>query len=135
MNYMFYNALNFDQDLSTLKITGITSTNNINNMLYNTALTTYNYNQLLSGWSAQNVMKSVNLGIVGLNANKTKYGGCTINGLAGIAGYHSLVNSKNWIITDGGLDSCTITGSITYNPAGPLPSFGSTFATLTLNQT
>lgn len=80
-------------------------------------------------------MKSMNLGTVGPNMSPTKYGGCMMNGLAGIAGHNSLTTSKNWILTDGGLDSCAITGNITYNPAGPLPSYGTVLATLTLNQT
>jgi surface protein len=60
MSSLFYGATMFNQDLSTRSITGINSTSNLNNMLQNTALSTYNYNQLLSSWSAQSPISAVN---------------------------------------------------------------------------
>ena len=78
MLMMFLNASAFNQDLSARTMTGVTTAIN---MLTNTALSTYNYNEILHKRSQQGVKSSVSFG-----ASPTQYGGCEINAFAGIAG-------------------------------------------------
>jgi hypothetical protein len=58
---MFYGATSFDQDVSAWSITAVNATSNLQNMWYNTPLSTYHYNQLLIAWAAQNPLASINL--------------------------------------------------------------------------
>ena len=125
MQGMFNNASNFNQDLSTWDVTKVTT---MTNMLNNTALSTYNYNAILNGRSKQNVLNNVVF-----RASPTKYGGCEVNGPAGIAGHNKLISDKGWTITDGGLAGCAVTASVAYVPSTATNT--DVTATLTLNMT
>jgi surface protein len=56
MSHMFFNLRKFNQDLSHRNIEGINAASNLEYMLYNTALSTYNYNAILDSRSKQNVL-------------------------------------------------------------------------------
>ena len=97
-DYMFAEAVSFDQDLSARNMENVRSAYE---MFTNSALSTYNYNEMLHYWSKQNLQGWVNLG-----AFPTKYGGCVANAAIGIAGHNNLSGIFNWNITDGGKDNC-----------------------------
>ena len=97
-NSMFLGASAFNQDLSAWSVTKLMRAYG---MFDNTALSTYNYNEMLDKWSQQNLAVFAVFG-----ANPTKYGGCEVNAAAGIAG-RALLQTKGWIITDGGQAPCS----------------------------
>jgi surface protein len=101
MSFMFYNAANFNQDLSSRNVEGISSTSNMQYMLYNTALSTYNYNAILDTRSQQNILS----GMIDFEIGSTYGGeGCISNALAGINGHDFLMQSKGRRISDIGLE-------------------------------
>jgi surface protein len=105
--YMFYGAKHLDADFSARDISTIAI---MDNMLYNTALSTYHYNALLWSRSNQNVFQNIYF-----NAVPAQYGGCASNRQQGISGYDTLRRDKGRNITDEGLAVCIAKGTITYN--------------------
>jgi surface protein len=108
--YMFQNATSFDQDLSMWKPIGVTAVANYRNMLDSTALSVYNYNELLDKRSQLPLKDTASNVIFGAN---TKYGGCEANAQAGINGHVKLTQlvadgGKAWAITDGGVLKCEL---------------------------
>ena len=128
MNSMFANASIFNQDLSTWIVTGVT---NASNMFLNSALSTYNYNAILSSRSKQQRLHQLVL----FGASPTQYGGCEVNAQEGIAGHDAFTSVHTRIITDGGLAPCAMmaTGSITYSTSSP--TSGTVTATLNFSTT
>jgi surface protein len=89
MNYTLSNATSFNQDISSWSVSSVTSMASI---LSNTSFSTTNYDLLLNSWASQNVNSNVAFG-----CSPTKYSA------GGSASKDSLVNTKGWIISDGGL--------------------------------
>jgi len=94
---MFYGATAFNQDISNWDISLVTE---MSNMLLNTALSTANYDLLLTGWTGwtlgaatKTVQSSVNF-----NASPTKYS--LLSDAEAARAW--LVGTKLWTITDGG---------------------------------
>ena len=73
MSYMFYNATSFDQSLSSLNVSLVTS---LGFMLDYTALSTANYAATLIGWASQSVKPNVVLGANGLAVGSYGSAGC-----------------------------------------------------------
>ena len=90
MQYMFYGATAFDQDLSNWDIGAVT---NMTNMFTGVTLSTANYDSMLDSWSKQTVQPDVSF-----DGGNSKY--CDL----GEAGKAILVG-KGWSITDGGKDT------------------------------
>jgi hypothetical protein len=82
MASMLSGASDFNQDLSSLPIKSVI---NLTNILLNTALSTYNYNQLLFGRSKQTVQPNLTL-----TTEPSQYAGCELNAGQGIAGHTAL---------------------------------------------
>jgi surface protein len=97
---MFNGASSFNQDISMWNLAGLLASSSAN-MLLNTALSVYNYNELLDKWSQQTTMTTKQT----ITVSPTKYGGCEENAQAGIEGKMRLLN-KSWTITDGGVLLC-----------------------------
>jgi hypothetical protein len=96
---MFSNAKNFNQDISQRDIKNVTT---VASIFSGAGLSLYNYNQILSGWSIQNVHTGLNF-----SATPAQYGGCNLtNREAGITGREKLIAEKGRTITDGGLADC-----------------------------
>ena len=102
MYSMFYNAISFNQDISNWNVTGVIfgDTGGMTSMLDNTNMSGTNYNLLLEKWSDQMIEQGIIFGAQGVKYNKSYQGYRDI-----------LTNDYNWIITDGG----TITISLTFN--------------------
>jgi hypothetical protein len=88
--------------------TGVTKPANYGNMFNVTAMSVYNYNELLDKRSQLPLVASATAVAFGAD---TKYGGCEVNAQAGIDGHLRLVQAtaeggKAWAITDGGLAIC-----------------------------
>ena len=95
LNYTFYNASSFNQDLSTWNINNIL---NMTNMLYGSGYSRENYEKILVEWSGLTGLKSnVKLGVGNI---KYSYG-------QPLTSRNILTNTYNWIITDGGLPDIT----------------------------
>ena len=86
---MFNGATSFDQDLSAWDVTSV---NNMSGMFQGVTLSTPNYDALLTGWSSQNLLSSVQFS-----------GGNSQYSVAGQAARDVLTNTYSWIIVDGGL--------------------------------
>src|SRR5690606_18574601 len=90
--YMFYEAVAFNQDLSTWDISQNTD---LGNMFDLSGLSTANYDALLIGWSSQIAQSAVYFGADG----KTYSGGTAAAARAILTGTY------DWDITDGGLNA------------------------------
>ena len=90
MSYMFYIANDFNQDLSAWDVSSVTT---MTNMLRNSALSTANYDALLSGWSQLTLKTNVSFSV-----------GSTQYSAASQAARDILTSApNNWKITDGGV--------------------------------
>jgi hypothetical protein len=97
---MFYNATNFDSDLSQRNIEGIGSPSSLQYMLHNTSFSTYHYNAILDSRSKQNVPDNIHDFAI-----NTTYGGVCAgisNAAAGISGRAKLMTTNSWGIIDYG---------------------------------
>jgi surface protein len=92
MSRMFYKGQTFNQDLSFWDVSNVTD---MSFMFIGSVLSTDNYDNILNGWSQQNVQHNVSLGAQGI-----KY--CN-----GEDARQSLIDNHNWIISDDGLDCST----------------------------
>ena len=92
MSRMFYKGQTFNQDLSFWDVSNVTD---MSFMFIGSVLSTDNYDNILNGWSQQNVQHNVSLGAQGI-----KY--CN-----GEAARQNLIDNRGWIIEDGGLDCST----------------------------
>jgi surface protein len=97
MIQMFYQASNFNQDLSNWNVSGVTD---MNFMLDNTAISVANYNSILTGWTGwdgtgatKTLQSGVTFGAVGLNYT---------SGSTAQDAHDYLVNTLTWSITDAG---------------------------------
>lgn len=89
---MFMNATSLNQPFSSWDISSVISTWNMNNMFYGCTLSTTYYDDILNNWS----LLDVNTGLR-FHAGNSKYS------LSGQDARNYLINTKGWIITDGGL--------------------------------
>ena len=89
---MFNNANSFNQDIGSWSVYNVRY---MNLMLYNSGLSTNNYDALLINWSQLNVRSNVTLG-----ANLIYY--CN-----GSDARQSLIDNHNWTIYDAGIDCST----------------------------
>jgi surface protein len=107
---MFSGASDFNQSLGMWNISNVTT---MNGMLSNTALTTYNYNELLFGRGKQTTKTNLTLDVA-----PTQYAGCEVNAGQGILGHGQLskLPAPAWRLMDGGMEPCAINGHISYNP-------------------
>ena len=92
LNAMFRQATAFDQDISKWNISRVS---NITDMFEDSGLSTDNYDALLTAWSQQAVRSELKFGAQG-----TSYCNAT-------ASRQYLIDTKDWIITDAGLDCAT----------------------------
>ena len=100
MAEMFYRASNFNQNLGTWDVSSVS---NMQNFLRDSALSTPNYDAILTGWSALTLQNGVEF-----SAGNTK------NSIAAITARSSIMSTYNWTIHDGGTDlapTMTITAS------------------------
>jgi choice-of-anchor C domain-containing protein len=84
LNAMFYLAAAFNQNIGTWNVSNVT---NMANMLDLTAISTSNYNAILSAWGAQVVQNSVTLGAAGRTYSS-----------AAQASRNTLTGTRNWTI-------------------------------------
>jgi hypothetical protein len=125
MQGMFSGATDFDASLGSWDVSQVM---NMAGILSNTALTTFNYNDILFQRGKQLLQPNLTLDV-----SPTQYGGCEVNAGQGILGHSQL--SKLPIparkLMDGGMEPCAIEGSVSYTPMGPTPA-NAVVATLTL---
>ncbi len=88
MSYMFFGAETFNQNIGNWNISNVS---NMTWMLNGAALSTPNYNALLSGWSAQILQNNVTF-----SAGNTAYSNSSQ------AARDTLTNTFGWTVTDGG---------------------------------
>ena len=89
MSWMLAGAYLFDQDLSSWNVENL---NDATNMFRDIELSTANYDALLQGWDAENLLSNVNF-----DAGYSKY-------CAGESARSNIINVDNWTIIDGGKD-------------------------------
>ena len=87
MRYMFYSTSAFDQNLGGWDVSALT---NATSMFANKALATVNYDALLIGWNSQ----VLNSGVTFSGGNSTF--------CLGESARQNMIDTDNWIITDGG---------------------------------
>lgn len=87
MRQMFYHANKFDQNLGNWNVSNVMD---MTNMFKNVTLSTANYDALLMGWSVQPLKSNVRF-----NAGFSTY-------CMGESARQDIINTYQWIITDGG---------------------------------
>jgi surface protein len=87
MNHMFYQAKAFDQDIGDWDVAALTDASS---MFTGVKLSTVNYDALLIGWDAQELLSNV-----ALNAGLSKY-------CSGEYARMHMISADNWQISDGG---------------------------------
>ena len=92
MSFMFNEATSFNQNLGAWNVSNVA---NMSQMLNSSGLSQDNYDSMLIKWSEQDVQSNVPLGARGVNY------------CSGEDARQSLIDSKNWIIEDAGLDCST----------------------------
>ncbi len=104
---MFNYASEFNQDLSLWQVGNVIS---MYDMFPGSALSTANYDNILTAWSQQSLQLNVSLGAYGKNY------------CLGEPGRNTLINDFGWTITDAGLDcidviaGCTDTVALNFEP-------------------
>jgi len=88
MSFMFYRASSANPDVSNWNVSSVTS---VTSMLENSNLSEENLTSIYENWSQLNLQQNV-----AFSAGNTKYNA------SGQAGRDILVNTYNWLITDGG---------------------------------
>jgi len=122
MRKMFSGATSFDQDLSSWNVTSIVASttaqyNGLENMFYNTTLSTTNLDSTLQSWASQS-----------LHSNVPFHLGLKIYSSTGQTALNTLRNTYNWTITEQYQaeyqegDNYTLSGTTTQSPV----SHGST---------
>jgi surface protein len=96
MAFMFYSDSNFNQDISSWSVSSIDNTlsYSMSHMIESTAWISLNYDLALNSWASQPVQTGVYFDC-----------GPTAYTEAGSASRDYLINTKGWIITDGGLEA------------------------------
>ncbi len=89
MRYMFNAAANANPDLSNWDVSSVTD---MDQMFDNSGLSTRHYDDMLDNFAGQTVMENVTF-----SAGTTPY-------CSGGPSKDTLINGKNWIITDGGVE-------------------------------
>lgn len=90
MGYMFNGAKGFNQNLGNWNITSV---DNMDWMFYEVTFSKENYDQLLIGWSKQNLKDNIFL-----------HGGYSVYSLKSLDSRERLIDLYNWRILDGGLE-------------------------------
>ena len=100
MNYMFFGASTFNQNIGAFNIIGVDPINDggMSGMLINTAISSTNYTNILSGWSSKSVKSNIILG-----ANSLYYLD------AGITYKNILQTTYGWTIFDSELEPIPMT--------------------------
>jgi surface protein len=86
---LMFNGASFNGDISAWDVSQVTR---MQGMFSYSGLSRDNYDNLLNGWSQQNLRPSVSFSAVGINY------------CAGSSGRYKLLDDFGWTITDGGLD-------------------------------
>jgi hypothetical protein len=101
MSWMFWGAATFNQNLGSWNVANVTT---MAHMFSTSGLNQSNYDQILAGWSGQNVRSSVSF-----SGGSARY--------SAVSARSVLTGSKGWVITDGGAvtvpDPSNLTASVT----------------------
>lgn len=132
MQGMFNGASDFNQSLGSWKLDSVA---NLANILSNTALSTYNYNDTLYRRGRLSEMTGAMKTGLTLDVAPAQYGGCESNASQGILGHGQLskLPFPARKLMDGGMEPCAISGSVSYTPAREAGLTNAVTATLTLS--